>query len=105
MTAITTRNPGFQGDVPADQQDQYTITFATAGTFAAQADCNQIAGTWTAGASGSLTLQLGPSTIVECPDGSLGDLYIIALGNAASYAVTSGQLTITLDDGGTLAYR
>jgi hypothetical protein len=41
---------------------------------------------------------------VACPDGSYSDLYILGLGNAKSYVVASGRLTITLDDGGTLAY-
>ena len=47
----------------------------------------------------------GPSTIVPCGDGSHGDLYVLALTNSASYAIASGGLTITLDDGGTLGYE
>ena len=44
-------------------------------------------------------------TTVACPDGSLADLFVLGLGNAASYAVASNQLTITLHDQGTLAFK
>ena len=39
-----------------------------------------------------------------CPEGSLGDLFMFGLGNAASYEVTETGLTITLEDGGTLQF-
>jgi hypothetical protein len=35
----------------------------------------------------------------------LSDIYIIALGQATSYAIASSQLTITLERGGSLVYR
>ena len=44
-------------------------------------------------------------TMALCPDGSLGDLFVVGLGNAASYAVADGVLTITLHDQGTLAFK
>jgi hypothetical protein len=47
----------------------------------------------------------GASTIVACPDGSISDLYILALTNTASYAIAGNGLTITLADGGTLGYE
>jgi heat shock protein HslJ len=105
LTAITEQNPAFQGVVPPADQDKYTIEFHSDGTFGAQADCNQVRGTWTATSSGGLTLALGPSTLVLCADGSLSDLYILGLGNTASYVVASSALTITLHDNGTLVYR
>jgi len=109
LTAITEKTPAFQGVVPADQQANYTVEFQSAGTFSAKADCNTVAGTYTtanpAGASGDLSLTLGPSTIAACPSGSYSDLYLLGLGNAASYAVAGGQLTITVVDGGTLVYK
>ncbi len=39
-----------------------------------------------------------------CPEGSLGDLFVFGLSNAASYAVADTGLTITLQDGGTLQF-
>ncbi len=74
------------------------------GTFSALADCNTLKGTWTAGSDGTLTLQIGPSSLVACGEDSLSDLYIIGLNRVASYAIASKQLTLTTDDGGTLVY-
>jgi len=109
LTAITLKVPAFQGVVPADQQPNYTIEFKAGGTFSAKADCNNVSGTFTTAdpttASGDLALVLGPATLVACADGSYSDLYILALTNTASYAIANNQLTITLNDEGTLTYK
>jgi heat shock protein HslJ len=95
--------------VPVDQQKNYTVTFAAGGTFSAKADCNTVNGTYAtpnaAAPSGDLTLTIGPGTIAFCGDESLSDLYVLALSNARSYAIANAQLTITLDDGGTLSFK
>jgi heat shock protein HslJ len=90
--------------VPVADQSKYTITFNTDGTFQAQADCNLVSGTYTSSASGDLSLTIGPSTLVACAEGSLSDLYILGLSNAASYAIVNNHLTITLHDRGTLVF-
>ena len=109
LTTITEKTPAFQGVVPDAQQPNYTITFAADGTFTAKADCNNVAGKYTAAdanaSSGSLAIVPGPTTTVACPEGSLSDLYILGLSNAASYANVSGALTITLKDDGTLVFK
>jgi heat shock protein HslJ len=105
LTAITEKVPAFQGVVPAADQANYTIEFKSDGTFNAKADCNQTSGTYTTTGSGGLTIVPGPTTLVACPEGSLSSQYIAALGNSASYAIASSQLTITLTDGGTLVYK
>jgi heat shock protein HslJ len=105
LTAVTLKDPAFQGVVPADQQASYTINFAADGTFSARADCNTVNGGYTATASGGLTLTPGPTTTVACAEGSYSDLYIIGLTSARTYVVANNQLTITLVDGGTLQYR
>jgi heat shock protein HslJ len=105
LTAITEKVPPFQGVVPAADQANYTIEFKSDGTFNAKADCNQTSGTYTTTGSGGLTIVPGPTTLVACPEGSLSSQYIAALGNSASYAIASSQLTITLTDGGTLVYK
>jgi heat shock protein HslJ len=86
--------------VPASEQSRFTITFNDDGTFDATADCNRAAGTYRTTGSGGLTIELGPSTLVACPDGSYSDLYLHALGQADSYVVADDGLTITLRDGG-----
>jgi heat shock protein HslJ len=105
LTAITEKVPAFQGVVPAADQPNYTIEFKSDGTFNAKADCNQLSGSYTTTSSGGLTIVLGPSTLAACPEGSLAPQYVAALGQAASYAIASDQLTITLTDGGTLVYK
>ena len=39
-----------------------------------------------------------------CPDDSLADLFTFGLSNAASYAIAGDELTITLNDEGTLQF-
>jgi heat shock protein HslJ len=105
LTAMTEKTPAFQGVIPPADAGKYTIEFKTDGTFAAQADCNQVAGSYTATASGEMTISPGPSTLVACAEGSLGDLYVLGLSNTMSYALANGQLTLTLVDQGTLAFK
>ena len=105
LSSIRQTTPAFQGVVPVEDQPRYAITFNTNGTFSAKADCNTLQGGYVAGTDGKLTLTPGPSTIVQCPEGSLSDLYIIGLDKVASYAIAGSQLTIKLDDQGTLVYK
>jgi heat shock protein HslJ len=109
LTGITEKVPAFQGVVPDDQQANYTITFNDDGTFNAKADCNNVSGQFVTGdpaaSSGPLTITPGPSTLVACPEGSLGDLFVIGLGSAASYAIENDALTITLVNEGTLQFK
>ena len=104
LTAITEKVPAFQGVVPEADQANYTIEFKADGTFNAKADCNQVSGTYTTTPEGGLTIVLGPSTLVACPENSLAPQYVAGLGNAASYAIANDQLTITLKDEGTLVF-
>ena len=109
LTAITEKVPAFQGVVPDPEQANYTIEFLADGTFTAKADCNNVSGTYTtadpSAPSGDIQIVPGPSTAAACPDGSLGDLFVLGLGNAASYAITDGGLTITLANQGTLTFK
>jgi len=104
LAAMTEKVPAFQGVVPAEQQPNYTITFAADGSFSAKADCNMVAGSFTVGDSNALTIVPGPSTLAMCPEGSLGDLYVIGLSKAESYLIHEGQLVINLNDGGTFTF-
>lgn len=99
------RDPIYQGEVPVEERSKYTVAFAADGTFSATADCNQVAGTWTATAEGGLSITPGPSTIVMCGEGSHGDLYVLGLTNAASYVIADATLTVTTADEGTLGFE
>ena len=108
LVAITEEVPAFQGVVPPDQQQNYQIAFTEDGTFSAKADCNQVSGEFEtedpAASSGPLTITPGPSTLAFCPEGSLGDLYVIGLSNTVSYEITADGLVLTLGNGGTLQF-
>ena len=104
-TAMTTTTPTSQSVVPADQQANYTVEFKSDGTFASKVDCNQVGGTYTTTSSGGLTIVPGPSTLVACPEGSLGSIFLAGLSAAASYAITDGALKITTQDASTLTFK
>jgi heat shock protein HslJ len=104
-TAMTTTTPTSQSVVPSDQQASYTVEFKTDGSFAAKVDCNQVGGSYTTTASGGLTIVPGPSTLVACPEGSLGTVFLAGLSSAASYTIASGALTITTQDASTLTFK
>ncbi|MET1232859.1 MAG: META domain-containing protein [Candidatus Limnocylindrales bacterium] len=101
-TASTEAVPANQAVVP--DPENYTITFNADGTFAAKADCNQVAGTYTVDGS-NLALVLGPSTLAACAEGSMGGLYVEYLDLIATYAISGDQLTATfIDDTGTMTF-
>ena len=81
-----------------------TCSISIYGTFSAQVDCNQLAGSYTAGADGSMSIIPGPMTMAMCPEGSLDGLYLVALGNVTGWAVDGGTMNLTLTDGGTLEF-
>jgi heat shock protein HslJ len=105
LTAITEQVPAFQGVVPEADQSRYTITFNTDGTYNAQADCNALNGTYTTTGTGGMTIVLGPMTMAACPEDSMSNQFVAALGNAESYAIADGQLSITDTTGGTLQFN
>ena len=100
-TGSTTKVPASQSVVP--DPENYTITFSTDGTFASKADCNQVSGEYTSSGS-SLTITLGPTTLMACPEGSQDALFLDGLGKAASYSISGTDLTITDSDEGTMQF-
>ena len=105
LITITTVEPNFMSPVDLADRVKYTILFNEDGTFEAQADCNHVSGTYTVQGQGILTIVPGPSTLAICPEPSLGDEYVAALATSSSYTTTGDQMTITLDDNGTLGYQ
>ena len=105
LISLTTNTPPRAAPVPEETRENYTITFNDDGTFSAKADCNQVAGTYTITGNAQISIAPGPSTLAACPEGSLGDAYVAALGQAATFTTTSDQLTLTLADDGTLAFQ
>jgi heat shock protein HslJ len=104
LNAITEKVPAFQGVVPAEDQDRYTITFNADETFDGTADCNQISGTYKTRGSDGITIRTGISTMAMCPDGSLSGLFIHGLDRAETYVAAGDVLTLTDAEGGTMSF-
>jgi heat shock protein HslJ len=78
---------------------KYTLTFASDGTFSAQADCNQVSGTFTETEANGITITPGPSTMAACPEGSLADIYIAGLSEATRAQIAADRLVLTGPNG------
>jgi len=104
LSGITEKVPAFQGVVPAADQANYTITFTDATNAQIKADCNSVGATYTTAANNAITITLGPSTLVACPQGSMADQFLAGLTNASTYAISGSDLTLTLKDEGTLQF-
>lgn len=102
-TALTATAPASQTVVPDPQN--YTLTFADDGTLAIQADCNQVAGSYTLDGQ-ALTIQLGAATMAFCGEQSLDQLYTGLLGRVSGALVTeTGDLRLALaDDAGQMQF-
>ncbi len=87
-----------------DDSENYILTFNEDGTLNIQADCNTALGAYTTDGS-SLKIELGPMTLVACPEGSRSDEFIKYLSFAAIYFFQGGHLYIDLfADGGTMEF-
>ena len=103
LAAFSEVTPAFQGVVPAEEQANYTIDFLANDAFAAKADCNLVAGAYSARRS-NLTITPGPSTMAFCGEESYGELYVHMLSRADTYEIRREQLTIALRGGAKLTY-
>lgn len=99
----TSVTPQAQEDVP--DPAAYTIEFLEDGTFTAKADCNNVSGTYTTSASKALKITLGPSTLAACGDDSLSSTFIEKLGLATGYTFFRSEMTINLQDLGTMTFK
>jgi heat shock protein HslJ len=87
-----------------DNPGNYTVQFMADGTVSVQADCNRVGGSYTLDGS-QITIELGPSTLAACPEGSLGDQFLQNLGQANSYFFDGEDLIIDLMfDSGTMRF-
>jgi heat shock protein HslJ len=99
----TTMTPQSQADVP--DPSAYTIEFKSDGTFQAKADCNNVGGTYTSSASGGLKISPGPSSLAACGADSLSAEFVQKLALAISYTFFRSDMTINLQDLGTLTFK
>jgi heat shock protein HslJ len=76
----------------------YNVTFNADGTMNIVADCNTVMANYTTGDAGAITIELGASTRVACPEGSIADDFLNVLGQASTVTVISlgDQLLIVI---------
>jgi heat shock protein HslJ len=83
----------------------YTIRFLSDGTLEGQADCNSFGGEYTI-ADSSLTIQLGPMTLVAWPPDSLDSDYLEQLSQVADYTLQGENLYLNLvADAGSMIFN
>jgi heat shock protein HslJ len=99
----TTLTPQTQADVP--DPSSYTIEFTSDGTLQAKADCNTVSGTYITSASQGLKITLAPSTLVACGPDSLSEMFVEKLGLATAYTFFRSEMTINLQDLGTMTFK
>ncbi len=97
---------GATESVAAADPTRYAVTFNEDGSAAIKADCNTVLGTYTTAEDGTLTITLGPSTLMACPEDSQAQPFLASLAAAASYSFDGSDLLIAqAGDAGTLHLR
>ncbi|MCU0477805.1 MAG: META domain-containing protein [Chloroflexi bacterium] len=99
----TTLTPQTQTDVP--DPSSYTVEFKSDGTFQAKADCNNVSGTYITSASQALKITLGPTSLAACGPDSLSEMFVEKLGLATAYTFFRSEMTINLQDLGTMTFK
>jgi heat shock protein HslJ/LysM repeat protein len=91
---------------PSDIADpeNYVITFNEDGTVSVRADCNNAQGTYTTDDS-NITIELGPTTLVACEEGSRSSDFLKYLSFVAHYEMDGDNLRLDLAaDGGAMTF-
>jgi heat shock protein HslJ len=81
--AITVSNP-----------ENYAIVFNEDGTFNAILDCNVGNGRYATSGDGGIFMELGPTTLAACPEGSLATEMAMMFGPAQNYRFEDGGNTL-----------
>jgi heat shock protein HslJ len=77
--------------ITPDNPASYNVQFMDDGSIAIQADCNNASASYTLDAN-LITIVPGPSTLMACPEGSLGTQFVEQLGNVGSFFFKGGDL-------------
>lgn len=90
------------------ESGEYSITFNADNQLTIMADCNTVMGSYTLGADGAISIELGPSTRVACPEGSIADDFLTVLDAATTLnSISTGDqilVTLSADDGSNVAF-
>jgi heat shock protein HslJ len=98
-------DPAIEAGISPDDKGLYTIRFDADGTWAGQADCNAVAGTYTMSGNDRLKIAIGPSTMMACPPAGRLDAstYLAGLAAADRYKVEGRAMTLTISKTDTFA--
>ena len=94
------------GTVDVVDPTRYTILFNDDGTANIKADCNSVLASYTT-AGESMTLTMGPSTLVACPEDSQVDVFLAGLAVTGAYMFDGNDLLLrnVAADGGVMRFR
>src|SRR5689334_9094266 len=67
------------GTLQIQDRSSYTVRFNADGTVNTRADCLNVTGTYTATATGGMSISLASGTLPACPTGSASAVFIEAL--------------------------
>lgn len=82
----------------------YTIEFKEDGQLAVLADCNRVTGQYTVDGN-QIKIELGVTTMMACPSGSLDAVFSQQLGSVVSYFFKDGHLYMDIKfDSGTMEF-
>ncbi len=89
--------------VDATAPERYTLTFQPGGRVLLRADCNRGSGGYEV--SGN-AMRFTPAALsrMACPPDSQDGTFIEQLGKVSAYAISGGELTLTLRDGGAMRF-
>lgn len=89
-------------DIP--EPERYQIILNSDGSINVQADCNVVSGSYTVD-GGTITINLGPSTLAACPEDSLADQFVQNLTAAAIMFFDGPDMLFDLKfDSGTMRF-
>lgn len=91
-------------EIVAAAPDRYTLKFEGGGRVLLRADCNRGSGAYEV-SGGAMKLSPAAVTKMGCPPGSQDREFLQALSRVTGYAIEGKGLTLTLSDGGSMAFR
>lgn len=90
-------------ETAVETPQNYQLVLWPDGTYSIRADCNVGGGVYTADAEGAIRLEPGPLSRAFCPEGSRDTEFVQSLLAARAVAFNeSGDMVLTLEDGGTM---
>lgn len=79
---------------------RYEVQFMVDGSVSIRADCNTVIGSYTISEGDQISIVLGASTLVACPEGSQSDQFLAQLASVAAFEFVDGNLSLRSSDGG-----